>query len=511
METLSRPPGFPRPFGPRHILLKELARGGMGRIFLALAGGRVCALKTLLPDMADPGLARRFLDEATLATQLSHPNLVYVSEAGTVDKTPYLAMEYLRGKNLNEVFLRCGERKRYFPLGFALFIAKEIFRGLSYLHGVEGLDVVHRDLAPSNVFLSYDGGIKIIDLGLAKWRDRLSETLVGGEDFGQRRYVSPEQKLGRPVDARSDIYSAGVIFWEMVTGRALVRKPDATGKLPDIPMPTQVVPTLHRSLDQLVMGCLTDNPADRFQSAEEVMAILTPNMSAEYEATALRTFLADLFGDDIRREADEEKGLVAAAKDMAAVQVVPVSEIPEESQRTVQDTTAPLKASLRRRYLLLGGILVPLVVLAAWLALRHRTTGGPETQMVPPPVNRPQEPIAPSPDSSVLPRSQSPSPNATSSAASPATRRTARPASARLLEEAKALYQQRKFFEAIQIAERMVASDADNLQARLLLGDLYMKRGMYQKALDQYREALKLSPNEEAALRGRDLARARMQ
>jgi Flp pilus assembly protein TadD len=80
-----------------------------------------------------------------------------------------------------------------------------------------------------------------------------------------------------------------------------------------------------------------------------------------------------------------------------------------------------------------------------------------------------------------------------------------------LLEEAKALYQQRKFFEAIQIAERMVASDADNLQARLLLGDLYMKRGMYQKALDQYREALKLSPNEEAALRGRDLARARMQ
>ena len=246
----------------------------MGRIFLALAGGRVCALKTLLPDMADPGLARRFLDEATLATQLSHPNLVYVSEAGTVDKTPYLAMEYLRGKNLNEVFLRCGERKRYFPLGFALFIAKEIFRGLSYLHGVEGLDVVHRDLAPSNVFLSYDGGIKIIDLGLAKWRDRLSETLVGGEDFGQRRYVSPEQKLGRPVDARSDIYSAGVIFWEMVTGRALVRKPDATGKLPDIPMPTQVVPTLHRSLDQLVMGCLTDDTADRYQNAQEVVALL---------------------------------------------------------------------------------------------------------------------------------------------------------------------------------------------------------------------------------------------
>ena len=161
------PGEFPRPFGPRCILLKELARGGMGRIFLATVGGRVCAIKTLHPDLADTQYIRRFLDEATLATQLSHPNLVYVSEAGSENGAPYLAMEYLRGKNLNDLFIRCGQRKKHLPIGFAFFIMKEILRGLSYMHGIEGLKLVHRDLAPSNIVLTYDGAIKIIDLGLA--------------------------------------------------------------------------------------------------------------------------------------------------------------------------------------------------------------------------------------------------------------------------------------------------------------------------------------------------------
>jgi tetratricopeptide (TPR) repeat protein len=512
METLSRPPGFPRPFGSRHILLKELARGGMGRIFLTLTGGRVCAVKTLLPDLADPGLIRRFLDEATLATQLSHPNLVYVSEAGTEEGTPYLTMEYLRGKNLNEVFLRCAERKKYFPLGFAFFIIKEVLRGLSYMHGVEGLHLVHRDVAPSNVVLSYEGSVKIIDLGLAKWRDRLSETMVGGGDFGQRRYGSPEQKLGQPVDARSDIYSAGVILWEMVARRALVRKPDATGTLPDIPMPSQLDPTLPRALDQLVMGCLTDNPADRFQSAEEVMAILTPNMSAEYEATALRTFLADLFGDDIRREADEEKGLVARAKEIAPMQVVPVSVIPAEMQLTVQDSSIPITPA-RRWILPAGGLALLTAVVAAWFGLRSPATSGQGT--IQPPVTAPLNTVFPSADADATPRSAPAAPTVTRIAPPPpappsSPRRVARSASARSLEEARSLYRRSAFAEAGAIAERVVDSDRDDLGAHVFLGDIYLKRGMYEKALAQYQEALKLSPNEAAALRGRDLARARM-
>jgi serine/threonine-protein kinase len=488
----------------------------MGRIFLALTGGRVCAVKTLLPDLADPGLVRRFLDEATLATQLSHPNLVYVSEAGSEDGTPYLAMEYLRGKNLNDVFLRCSERKKYFPLGFAFFIIKEILRGLSYMHGVEGLHLVHRDVAPSNVVLSYEGSVKIIDLGLAKWRDRLSETMLGGGDFGQRRYVSPEQKLGQPVDARSDIYSAGVILWEMVARRALVRKPDATGKLPDIPMPSQVDPTLPRSLDQTVMGCLTDDPADRFQSAEEVMAILTPNMSAEYEATALRTFLADLFGDDIRREADEEKGLVARAKEIAPMQAVPVSAIPMETQFTVQDSSLPITPPRRRWILPLGGLGLLIATVVAWFGLRTPATSG--TRAIRPSVTLPMNPVVPLPDADTTPRPAPVPATATRIVPPPpppppsssSTRRVARPASARLLEEARSLYRRSAFAEAGAIAERVVDSDRDDLGAHIFLGDIYLKRGMYEKALAQYQEALKLSPNEAAALRGRDLARARM-
>jgi serine/threonine-protein kinase len=465
--------------------------------------------------LADPGLVRRFLDEATLATQLSHPNLVYVSEAGSEEGTPYLAMEYLRGKNLNDVFVRCSERKKYFPLGFAFFIIKEILRGLSYMHSVEGLNLVHRDVAPSNVVLSYEGSVKIIDLGLAKWRDRLSETMVGSGDFGQRRYGSPEQKLGQPVDARSDIYSAGVILWEMVARRALLRKPDATGKLPDIPMPSQLDPTLPRALDQLVMGCLTDDPADRFQSAEEVMAILTPNMSAEYEATALRAFLADLFGDDIRREADEEKGLVARAKEIAPMQVVPVSVIPTDMQLTVQESSRPITLPRRRWILPLGGLALLIAMVVAWFGLRSPATSG--QGAIHPPVTFPMNTVVPLPDADATPRSVPVAPTVTRiapppppSPPPPSTRRVARPASARSLEEARSLYRRSAFAEAGAIAERVVDSDRDDLGAHIFLGDIYLKRGMYEKALAQYQEALKLSPNAAAALRGRDLVRARM-
>ena len=485
----------------------------MGRIFLALVGGRVCAVKTLRPDLADPGLARRFLDEARLATQLSHPNLVYVSEAGSEKGTPYLTMEYLRGKNLNEVFLRCGQRRKYFPLGFAFFITKEILRGLSYLHGVEGLNLVHRDVAPSNILLSYEGGIKIIDLGLAKWRDRLSETMVGGEDFGQRRYISPEQKLGRPVDARSDIYSAGVILWEMVTGRALVREPDSTGKLPDIAMPSQVVPTLHRSLDQLVMGALTDDPTDRYQSAQEMMAILTPGMSAEYEATALQAFLADLFGDEIRREADEEKRLVALAKD-----VVPLSgPLATDAQIVAKSLTEDEQVASRigeprrhtARWLFLG--LLAVLATGSWLAFRSPTTQGQGAGVAPAvSINRPVNRAAPPPDTGELPQPASAAPSLAPAAVPSPARRAARPSPTRLLGEARALYRRGEFTEAGSIAERVVESDRDDFGARIFLGDIYLKRGMYEKALAQYEEALKLAPSEAAALRGRDLARERM-
>jgi serine/threonine protein kinase len=498
MDELA-PSEFPRPFGPRCILLKELARGGMGRIFLATVGGRVCAVKTLHPDLADTQYVRRFLDEATLATQLSHPNLVYVSEAGSEEGSPYLAMEYLRGKNLNDLFIRCGQRKKHLPIGFAFFIMKEILRGLSYMHGIEGLKLVHRDLAPSNVVLTYDGAIKIIDLGLAKWRDRLAMTMMGDDEFGQRRYVSPEQKFGRPVDARSDLYSAGVIFWEMVVGRALERKVDkTTGKLSAIPGPSAVRPELiTASLNNLIVGMLDDDPAERVQSAQEVIAELTPMLGAEYESSALQSFLADLFADEIRREADEEKSLVAKAKEI--VPAVPVSPVltPAESAETTMDMTSDRK-NRRRLFLLLAGLGFLLTVAGTWFALRPRAAGTNIVATAPtsPPVSPAKPPVDAGQPSRPVPTN------------APSAVVAARPSSARLLEEAKDLLSKLELAKASSIAERAVKANGDDLEARILLGDIYMRSGMYEKALVQYQEALRIFPNETAALRGRERALA---
>jgi serine/threonine protein kinase len=516
MEPLSRSPGLPRPFGPRYVLLKELARGGMGRVFLGMVGGRVCALKTLHPDAADSGLVRRFLDEARLATQLSHPNLIYVSEAGSEEGTPYFAMEYLRGKNLHQVFHRCSERRKSIPLGLAFFIVKELLRGLSDLHGVEGLNLVHRDVAPSNIVLSYEGGIKIIDLGLAKWNERLSRTMVGDDEFGQRRYVSPEQRFGRPVDARSDIYSVGAIFWEMVTGRELKREPDASGKLPDIALPSQVIPTLPRQLDQLVMGALADDPVDRYQSAQEAMAKITPNMSAEYESTALQSFLAGLFGDEIRQEADEEKQLVSKAEDVApkgnplAAEGNPVPQVlvPDQQNSLKGDLPHP---RIGRRLLLFGALTLLLVATGIWFVFSSRTTSGPREPVIPEkPTIYHVSPPASLPDVGAPARPADVAPIVIAPKATSTARRIPRSSSARLLEEAKDLYHNQDLVGAARIAERLVESTGNDPDAHILLGDIYLKKGMSEKALTQYEVALKLDPNRTAAARGRDLARAKM-
>jgi serine/threonine protein kinase len=340
--------------------------------------------------------------------------------------------------------------------------------------------------------------------------------MVGDDEFGQRRYVSPEQKSGRPVDARSDIYSVGVIFWEMVTGRELKREPDASGRLPDIALPSQVIPTLPRQLDQLVMAALADDPADRYQSAQEAMAKITPNMSAEYESTALQSFLAGLFGDEIRQEADEEKQLVSKAKDVAPIGDPLAAEGKPGLQVLVPDQPGSLTGDLPhrrigRRLLLFGVIALLLVATGSWFVLHSRTTSGPREPMSPEkPASLPVSLPVSSPDVSEPAHSADVAPIVVPTKVTPTARRSPRSSSARLLEEAKDLYHNQDLVGAAKIAERLVESTGNDPDVHILLGDIYLKKGMSEKALTQYEEALKLDPNRTAAARGRDLARAKM-
>ncbi|HEY0706641.1 MAG TPA: serine/threonine-protein kinase, partial [Polyangia bacterium] len=224
---------FPRRFSDRYVLLKELGRGGMGHVFLGVTGDagaqRICALK-IVRDLSrdrDPAeLSARFLDEAKVVTKLTHDNLVYVFDFGVVAGQGYLAMEFVEGKTLTEVWNRCAMRAVGFPIGLSLFAASELCSGLGYAHRAGDLHLVHRDVSPSNVMLSFHGGIKLIDFGLAKWRSKVAETQAG-VNWGKVSYMSPEQYVGRPIDHRSDLFSVGLILWELLTGRQLFPTPES--------------------------------------------------------------------------------------------------------------------------------------------------------------------------------------------------------------------------------------------------------------------------------------------
>ena len=164
------PAGFPRQFDS-YVLLRPLARGGMGQLFLALTGTpgleKLCVVKQVPPEIVATESARRFRDEAMVALRLSHGNLVTVFDAGQRADRIFLAMDYVDGRDLHAVWNRCAEKRTPFPVDIAVYVIKELCRGLAYAHGFEDLQLVHRDVSPGNVLLSFSGEVKLTDFGLA--------------------------------------------------------------------------------------------------------------------------------------------------------------------------------------------------------------------------------------------------------------------------------------------------------------------------------------------------------
>ena len=318
-------PGYPRRFGDRHLLLKELGRGRVGRVFLAHAGGRLCALKTMdgrtgdgdAAPVPDEYVYKRFVDEARLSTRLDHPNLLYVSEAYPTASPPFVVTEYVRGKSLRQILDRCADWRMPFPLGLALYLTREVLRGLGYLHALEDQDLVHRDVTPSNILCSYEGQVKLADFGLARWRDRLAETLVG-ERWLPSPYQSPEQRRGLTLDPRNDLFAVGLVLWELLTGRRAVEPGSTSLGAGMLPPPSQVVPQLPSDVDDVVMTALADDPAERYPSAGAFAARLTALLTAAQDGSRLKAFLEELFESEQEREADEERALVAAVAGVQA-------------------------------------------------------------------------------------------------------------------------------------------------------------------------------------------------
>ena len=178
---------------------------------------KFCVIKKIIAERSDRAKANRFLDEAKVVLRLSHANLVPTFDAGEIDGEFFIAMDLVEGKDLREIWNRCVRTRTRIPLDVALHVGREIARALAYVHSYGDLNLVHRDVAPPNILLSYFGEVKLTDFGLARSVLKKEQT-APGVVFGRASYLAPEQARGEVADARTDIYSLGIVLWELLTG-----------------------------------------------------------------------------------------------------------------------------------------------------------------------------------------------------------------------------------------------------------------------------------------------------
>jgi serine/threonine protein kinase len=318
-----------RQFG-RYKLLRSIARGGMGELHLAssetLPGlTKVCALKRLRPELAaEKSYVDRFLSEARLAAQLSHANLATVYDVGKAEDSFYMAMEFIIGKDCRRIIDRAREDGLQVPVEVAIFIARDLADALGYAHRVKlpsgDVGLIHRDVSPTNVLVSYEGLVKLIDFGLAKHATAQGKTETGVV-IGKVAYMAPEQCLCEPLDHRADIYSVGSVLFELLTGRRLREGEDfeqlaAQVRLPPDKLPGDLRDDVPPELDRVVARALAPDPAERYPHAEglrddlaQILAALNPRTSRDTVAG----FLKLLFPAEQQSETELAQGLLTEA------------------------------------------------------------------------------------------------------------------------------------------------------------------------------------------------------
>jgi len=358
----------PRQLG-RYELIAPLGEGGMARVYLAVQRGpianKLVVIKLLREQFTgDEHFVAMFADESRIAVLLNHPNVIHTYESSSSDSAYYIVMEFLEGKTLGQLIRRVG--REHFPLETHLWILCEILAGLHYAHELDDfggapLDIVHRDVSPSNILLTVRGEVKLLDFGIAKVQGSIAET-QHGIIKGKLGYASPEQCLGTKADGRADVYSVGVMLWEALAGK---RRPlnetalatahatvetDIAETLPGVPLP----------LARIVRRALARDPVERFQTArafelelrQYLVDTLASNGAAALQALVARHFEAELAA--VRRAIDEQVGSVRHS-------LVPDSRSPSSARgarslgsevpHSIGVTARPLLASSRLRQL----------------------------------------------------------------------------------------------------------------------------------------------------------------
>jgi len=280
---------LPRPFGP-YTLLRRLAVGGMAEVYVAKARGiggfeKLVAIKVIHPRYSeDDHFVTMLVDEAKLSVLLTHVNIAQTFDLGCNEETYYIVMELVEGADAYKLLKRAAERPAKIPIDIAAYVGAEMCQGLDYAHrkrDVTGasLRIVHRDISPQNVLISFAGEVKIVDFGIAKAALRSGNTEVGVIK-GKYYYMSPEQAWADPVDARSDIFSTGIVLHELLTGKMVYEEDNLPNLLArvrkaEIPPPSRLRPEVPPELDEIVMKALAKYPEERYATAHDFGQALT--------------------------------------------------------------------------------------------------------------------------------------------------------------------------------------------------------------------------------------------
>lgn len=328
----------------RYEVLGQLATGGMAEILLARLSGagdfnRAVVIKRILPQYAKrPSFVAMFLDEARTIAKIRHPNVVQVHELGEEEGVLFLVLEFVAGENLSSVLKRSVAAEESLDAGLVAWIVAEACGGLHAAHELVTEDgkrqnLVHRDVSPQNLFVGYDGHVKLLDFGVAITEERMART-EAGDLKGKLEYMSPEHARGEPLDRRSDIFAMGIVLYELGTGRRLFKRTSPARTLsaicnePIIP-PSRLTKNFPKALEDVCMRALAKNPADRFATAAEMrLALLDVARDFASPVEALAERMQRWFPDRIA----EKQELLRRVRAGDEVTHVPAGEVEEKVQ-----------------------------------------------------------------------------------------------------------------------------------------------------------------------------------
>lgn len=301
-----------------YYLIDKIAVGGMAEIWRAKTIGvegfeRNVAIKCILPSYTqNPEFNSMFIDEARIASTLTHSNIVRITNFGVIDNKYYHEMEFVDGRSLRQIFQKCKEEHVSFPIDSACYIISEVCKGLHYAHtkhdsiNNDPLNIIHRDMSPQNIMISFEGEVKIIDWGIAKAKGKIEETRAGVLK-GKFGYMSPEQAEGEELDIRTDIFSVGIVLYEAITGERLFIADSEINTLKKIkegviPLPSRVNPDVDKNLEAIILKALTRPRIERYQTCYDLYDDLVKYLHKKfpaYNSLKLSKFIKEIFSTEI--------------------------------------------------------------------------------------------------------------------------------------------------------------------------------------------------------------------